>query len=174
LFKQDLLPARKKKKQFVFSWRNDEQLDRLAALNRKINEGVTVVSLRNDMARLEKSITKLQDSLERFLATNTKPYDDTADDIRAMISDDHVKLKATSETLNDFEKLASLTYVDFLVNLEAERRQTERIENGVKSADLSTDELNRVGEIAEKVVKAVEQKIVEPVEQQPYRPFKRW
>jgi hypothetical protein len=113
------------------------------------------------------------DSLERFLATNTNPYDDTADDIRAMISDDRAKLKVTSETLNDFEKLASMTYIDFLVNLEAERRQAERIGNGVKSADSSTDELNRVGEIAEKVVEAVEQKIAEPVKQQPYRPFKR-
>jgi hypothetical protein len=173
LFKQDLLPARKKKKQFVFSWRNDEQLDRLAALNRKINEGVTVVSLRNEMARLERSITDLENSLERFLATNTNPYDDTADDIRAMISDDRAKLKSTSETLNHFERLASMTWVDFLVNLEAERRQAERIGNGVKSADSSTDELNRVGEVAEKVVKAVEQKIAEPVEQQSYRSFKR-
>jgi ElaB/YqjD/DUF883 family membrane-anchored ribosome-binding protein len=124
------------------------------------------------MARLEKSIAELHDSLERFLATNTNPYDDTADEIRDMISEERDKLKSTSETLNDFERLASLTYVDFLVNLEEERRQAKRIGNGVKFADSSTDELNRVGEVAEKVVKAVEKKIAEPVEQT-YRPFKR-
>jgi hypothetical protein len=57
-FRSGLLPARKIRKNKPFTWINDAELDRLASLNKKINEGVSVQSLRNDLARLEKPIAE--------------------------------------------------------------------------------------------------------------------
>jgi hypothetical protein len=62
-FKHDLLPARKVRPKQPFSFVNDVELDRLAALNKKINAGATLISLRNDFARLEKSVTEKESRL---------------------------------------------------------------------------------------------------------------
>ena len=56
VFAARVLPMKRVRKKKPFSWENCEVLDKLASLNRKINEGVTLQSLRNDFARLEKSV----------------------------------------------------------------------------------------------------------------------
>jgi hypothetical protein len=58
VFRADVLPIRKINKKKPFSWTNDAELDRLSELNKKINAGVTLESLRNDFAVLEKNISE--------------------------------------------------------------------------------------------------------------------
>ena len=65
-FKAGKLPAKKVRPKEPFTFVNDAELDRLAALNRKINQGVTISSLRNDMGRLEKSVANLESRLTSF------------------------------------------------------------------------------------------------------------
>lgn len=60
----------------------------------------------------------------------------------------------------------SNTYMDALVTAEKNRRQSERIGNGVKSADLSMKDSMRIDKIADKVAGVVEGKAV-------YKPPKR-
>jgi hypothetical protein len=64
VFAAGVLPVRKIKKKKPFSWTNDEQLDRLADLNRRINSGLTNESLREDFARLEKSVADQEGQIE--------------------------------------------------------------------------------------------------------------
>ena len=45
---------------------NDVELDRLAALNKKINEGVSIASLRNELANSEREITQMENRIERL------------------------------------------------------------------------------------------------------------
>ena len=56
VFAAGVLPMKRLRKKKPFSWENCEELNKLASLNRKINEGVTLGSLRNDFVRLEKSV----------------------------------------------------------------------------------------------------------------------
>jgi hypothetical protein len=55
IFAKNVLPVRKINKSKPFTWTNCETLDRLAMLNRKINQGITVGSLRNDLEKSEQS-----------------------------------------------------------------------------------------------------------------------
>jgi hypothetical protein len=75
VFAAGVLPVRKRNKKKPFSWENDAQLDRLAELNRRINSGTTIVSLRNEFAALEKSVAE-KESKVATLKTELKLFRD--------------------------------------------------------------------------------------------------
>jgi len=56
VFTQGYLPLRKKNKKKPFEWTNDIELDRLSELNKKINAGATLASLRGEFTRLEEIV----------------------------------------------------------------------------------------------------------------------
>jgi hypothetical protein len=58
VFAADVLPVRKIRKNKLFEWTNDAELDKLSELNKKINAGATLETLRNKFAVLEKSVTE--------------------------------------------------------------------------------------------------------------------
>jgi predicted nucleic acid-binding Zn-ribbon protein len=200
-----------------FTFINDAELDRLTALNKKINEGISIESLRNNLADSERNIKQMEsriDSLrnnaipdkdlfevaerwydspsykrnqddayilERHEYTSEKYYNQKrafADNeteiakIEKSISDERDKIKSTTETLTAFEDIMSMTYVQKLVEAEKNRIQAKKIGNGIKSADMSIAESQKIDEVVEKVVEAVEKKIVEP-KPKPPRPPRR-
>jgi len=63
VFAAGVLPMHRRNKKKVFSWENCDELNRLADLNRKINSGVTLTSLRNEFAGLEKSVSEKESQL---------------------------------------------------------------------------------------------------------------
>jgi hypothetical protein len=63
VFAAGVLPVRKIKKKKPFCWENCEELNRLAELNQKINAGVTLTTLRNEFATLEKSVAEKESQL---------------------------------------------------------------------------------------------------------------
>ncbi|MDR2558925.1 MAG: hypothetical protein LBC86_05195 [Oscillospiraceae bacterium] len=121
--------------------------------------------------------------LERHEYTSEKYYDRKraiADSeieiakIEKSISDEREKIKSTTETLTAFEDVFSMTYVQKLLEAEQNRKQAKKIGNGIKSADLSIAESQKIDEVVEKVVEAVEKKIEEPIVQyQPLKPPRR-
>jgi hypothetical protein len=58
------LTPRKKNPERVYCWINDVELDRMLALNKKINEGATLESLRRDFAAKEEAVTQMYDRAE--------------------------------------------------------------------------------------------------------------
>lgn len=62
-FKKGLLPCNKKYKQQPFSWTNDSELDKLLLLNRKLNEGATIQSMREEFAKMEQQLKDKNDEL---------------------------------------------------------------------------------------------------------------
>jgi hypothetical protein len=58
VFAQGVLPVRKLHPKKPFTWTNDAELDKLSALNRKINAGATLDSLRNEFAAQEKAVAE--------------------------------------------------------------------------------------------------------------------
>ena len=67
-----LLMWRKNQKK-PFAWTNCERLDKLAELNRKINAGATLTSLRNHFTAAEELVTKQENLLARLNADTTLP-----------------------------------------------------------------------------------------------------
>ena len=63
VFVQGVLPVRRKDKRKPFCWTNDAELDRLANLNKRINAGETMASLRNEFAMLEKSVAEKESKI---------------------------------------------------------------------------------------------------------------
>jgi hypothetical protein len=74
VFTQGLLPMRKTNKKKPFAWTNDAELDRLSELNKKINAGATLDSLRNDFTLLENNVAKTENSIAE-LKTETKLFE---------------------------------------------------------------------------------------------------
>jgi hypothetical protein len=66
VFVQGVLPVRKRDKKKPFSWENDAELDYLAGLNKRINAGETLTSLRNEFARLDKSVAEKETQIATF------------------------------------------------------------------------------------------------------------
>jgi hypothetical protein len=196
-FKGGKLPARKVRPKEPFTFINDAELDKLAALNRKINQGVTISSLKNECAGLEKNIAYNEEYLknvkedldilpsklyqaavncfnlgiknaadERLLdefKVTPENYERASERIAAQmqkaeqfISNSRAKLKEATDTLTAFERIMSMTYVQNLVDVEKNHRQSAIIGNGIKPADASTEVSNRIDTIAEKVAEVVE------------------
>jgi hypothetical protein len=64
VFKKDALPVRKINKKKPFTWLNDVELDKLSELNKKINEGFSLDSLRSEFMAFESKIARLERELE--------------------------------------------------------------------------------------------------------------
>ena len=62
-FKKGYLPMRRKDDLKPFSWTNDAELDKLLVLNKKINEGATLDTLRNDFEKQEEITTTCEADL---------------------------------------------------------------------------------------------------------------
>ena len=71
-FSKGYMPVCKKNPQHVLTWENDAELDRLLALNSKINEGTMLDSLREDMAEKEEAVRSIERAREHCNAADTK------------------------------------------------------------------------------------------------------
>ncbi len=65
-FSDGYLPVRKKNPKGILTWQNDAELDRLAALNAKINQGATLDSMRRDAEKKQQEVNELTERLEEL------------------------------------------------------------------------------------------------------------
>ena len=56
---------RKREQQKPYAWTNDAELDRLLLLNRKINEGATIETLRRDFSVQEQKVSELDAAMQK-------------------------------------------------------------------------------------------------------------
>ena len=66
LFSDGNFPVRKKNPKDILSWQNDAELDRLTALNAKINQGATLDSMRRDAEQKQQEVNELTERLEEL------------------------------------------------------------------------------------------------------------
>lgn len=66
-FKKGLLPCHKKIKHQPFSWTNDEELDKLLLLNKKINAGETIESMKKELEEKELELKEKNAAAEEAL-----------------------------------------------------------------------------------------------------------
>jgi hypothetical protein len=143
VFAANVLPMRKVRKSKPFAWENCAELDRLAELNRKINAGATIASLRSDFVSAEKSVIEHTDTLAR-MKQSRHIYSSSIPEIETALAGERQRLKEISDTLTLAEKVMGGTYVQSLVNEEKQRLQSEFIPNGLKSADCDNSRLEEL------------------------------
>lgn len=129
-FRENALPMHRKNPANHFSWTNDAELDKLLELNRRINEGATLDSLRADFAKqeqitakYEKDVQSSQHDLEAFLALKEQI---------GVLFEGKQSLKFTYEqaraALQEFPQITHQNYqnIDRLVQTETEHLQQAR------------------------------------------------
>ena len=134
VFAAGVLPMKKRNKKKIFCWENCEELNKLAELNRRINSGLSLKSLRNDFARLKKSVEELEGTLSR-MKREPHIYGDVIGEIETTLNEDTAKLRDTIDTLDIFEKVMGKTYVQGLIDEHKPKLQADYVPNGVKLAD---------------------------------------
>jgi len=128
-FSKGYMPVRKKNPNRVLSWVNDAELDRLTALNEKINQGATLDSLRADMAEKEEAVRRIErtrdgcDSSDQELIMKLNA---------ALIHAEH-ELHDAAELLTTAEQVLGGTYLQTIGDAERNRRESDFIPNGIKS-----------------------------------------
>jgi hypothetical protein len=66
VFAGNVLPANKKNKNKPFMWTNDAELDKLSELNKKINAGLSLETLRNSFKSLEESVAEKEKNINEL------------------------------------------------------------------------------------------------------------
>lgn len=127
-FSKGYMPVRRKNPNRVLSWVNDAELDRLTALNEKINQGATLDSLRSDMAEKEEAVQRIEqtrdgcDGSDQELIMRLNA---------ALIHAEH-ELRDAAELLTTAEQVLGGTYLQTIGDAERQRRESDFIENGTK------------------------------------------
>ena len=123
-FKNGALPMRKRETQKPFSWTNDSELDKITALNKKINEGATLESLRRDFERQEKIVGDKEAELKKSEA-DLKAFHELKEKIEIVFEDKHSQIftrQQAEETLRKHSSITRSNYknIDVLINREME------------------------------------------------------
>ncbi|MCL2108491.1 MAG: plasmid recombination protein [Oscillospiraceae bacterium] len=141
VFVYGVLPMNKVNKKKTFTWTNCAELDKLAHLNKKINEGVTLSSLRQDFMLLENSIAQKEErisSLKEDLVFNEALYEKAVNwySERARNQADLAILQKHNLTMDYYGRLKNVIEVrwsligDFETTLSAGGENRERFEVG--------------------------------------------
>ena len=127
-FSKEYMPVRKKNPNRVLSWVNVAELDRLTALNAKINEGATLDSLRADMDEKEEAVRRIE---------RTRDGCDGSDKelimrLNAALTHAEHELRDAAELLTTAEQVLGGTYLQTIGDAERQRRESDYIANGTK------------------------------------------
>ena len=127
-FSKGYMPVRRKNPNRVLSWVNDAELDRLTALNEKINHGATLDSLRADMAEKEEAVRRI----ERTRDGGGGSDQDLIMKLNAALTIAENELRDAAELLTTAEQVLGGTYLQTIGDAERQRRESDYIENGTK------------------------------------------
>ena len=152
-FSNGALPMKRREKNKPFSWTNDSELDKIIALNNKINSGATLETLRNDFENAENTVTEKEKILDKS-KSDLKTFYELKEKIEIIFENKKSRvftMQQAAETLKKYPNINSSNYhnVDILINNETENaRQAE------KNLETEKENLKQISEIfsmAEKI-----------------------
>lgn len=143
-FKNGALPMRKREPKKPFAWTNDSELDKITALNAKINAGATLETLRKDFEVLEQSVSEKYNALEKAEA-DLKSFYDLKEKIEIVFEGKRSEiftLQQAEQTLRQYSNINQSNYrnIEILINKEKE--------NVANAEAALTDEKKRLEESA--------------------------
>ena len=127
-FSKGYMPVRRKNQKRVLSWMNDAELDRLTALNEKINQGATLDSLRADMAEKEEAVRRIERARDGCDGSDQ----DLILKLNAALIQAEDELRDAAELLTTAEQVLGGTYLQMIGDAERQRRESDYLENGTK------------------------------------------
>ena len=152
-FKKGLLPCRKKYKHQPFSWTNDEELDKLLLLNKKINQGATIQSMKDEFAKLEnelheknEAVVEVQKKVQR-LSKGQEAFEVLYE---GKISDTISKEEAGAYQKR-YPNINADNYQQVIEIADAARHEQDSINEEIKNLEKEVRELSNAISIAEQV-----------------------
>ncbi|MDE7138683.1 MAG: hypothetical protein K2O29_09570, partial [Ruminococcus sp.] len=152
-FSNGTLPMKKREKSKPFSWNNDSELDKVLALNNKINLGATLETLRKDFENNEKAVAEKEKILDRA-KSDLKTFYELKEKIEIIFEGKKSEVftrQQAEETLKKYPNINSFNYhnVDMLINNETEN--VHQAEESLKSEQEKLKESAEIFSMAEKV-----------------------
>lgn len=130
-FSKGYLPMRRKDPARALTWQNDAELNRLTSLNEKINQGATLDSLRADMAKKEKNVREIEQTIEGSNISDPE----VAAKLNIALESARKELQEAADWVTTAEQVLGGTFLQHIGKLEQQRRESDYLENGTKFAD---------------------------------------
>ncbi|MDE7364685.1 MAG: hypothetical protein K2N27_07365, partial [Ruminococcus sp.] len=130
-FSKGTLPMKRREKNKPFSWNNDSELDKITALNNKINSGATLETLRKDFENAENTVTEKEKILDKA-KSDLKTFYELKEKIEIVFENKKSEVftkEQAEQTLKKYPHINSFNYknVEKLINNETENvRQAEK------------------------------------------------
>lgn len=152
-FKKGLLPCRKKFKQQPFSWTNDEELDKLLLLNKKINQGATVQSMKEEFIKLEQQLKEKNEIASETLkkVQRLSRGQEAFEVLYEGKKSDIISLEEAQLYQKRYPNITATTYSQAIEIANTARSEYESIRKTVKELEKGMRELSSVISVAEKV-----------------------
>lgn len=152
-FSNGALPVKKREKNKPFSWTNDSELDKIIALNNKINSGATLETLRKDFENAENAVTEKEKILDKA-KSNLKIFYQLKEKLEIVFENKKSEVftrQQAEETLKKYPNINSHNYrnVEKLINNETEN--VRQAEENLKSAQENLRQSADIFSVAEKV-----------------------
>jgi septal ring factor EnvC (AmiA/AmiB activator) len=106
-FSKGYFPVCKKNPSGILTWKNDAQLDRLTALNEKINNGATLDSLRTDMEKKAQAVHEIERTIENSKITDPE----VAAKLSIALQSTQQELKEASDWVTTAEQVIGGGYI---------------------------------------------------------------
>lgn len=154
-FTKGALPMRKINSKKPFSWNNDAELDRLLELNKKINNGATIESLRLDFKNAEDVLAEKEKSLEKS-CNDLAIYVDLKEKIEIVFEgkkSNKFTIQQAEQALQRYPHITQNNYKSIDKLIETEKTNSEKLQSEVdiarenlkKSADDFSDAEKIIG-----------------------------
>lgn len=135
-FKKGALPMKKRDSKKPFAWTNDSELDKLLALNAKINNGATLDSLKRDFENAEHELSEKENQLEKS-KNDLKAFHELKEKIEIIFEGRHSEKftrQQAEQTLKRYPNITEKNYrnVEKLISQESEN--ASKLDSEVKSA----------------------------------------
>lgn len=127
-FSGGYMPIRKRNPSHILTWENDAELDRLTALNAKINEGATLNSLRADMAEKEEAVQRIEQTRDDCDGSDQE----TIMKLNASLLLAEKDLHEAADLLTTAEQVLGGTFLQTVADEERNRKESKYVPNGTK------------------------------------------
>lgn len=147
------LPVKKREQQKPFSWTNDAELDKLTALNQKINSGATLESLKQDFENAESTLAEKEKLLEKS-KSDLKTFYELKEKLEILFEGKQSNVftrEQAEQALRQYTSINQNNYrnVEILINNEIEN--VKKAESELDAARKQLKEASDILSAAEKV-----------------------
>ncbi|MCR4646420.1 MAG: plasmid recombination protein [Oscillospiraceae bacterium] len=152
-FGKDALPMRKQNPQKPFSWTNDAELDKLLRLNKRINDGATPESLRQEFAALTELVAAKEAALQKT-QSDLKTFLELKEQIEVLYEGKHTDVYTSEQAAAGVKRFPAINQhnyrnIDTLIQNETENLRNAEAE--LAQAQQNLKAANELLTVAEKV-----------------------